>query len=736
MKADALNARNLFDGNVHYEIPVFQRPYVWDEENQWAPLWGDIIRVAEKVVTAGQDADALAHVGGHFLGAIVYESKPPVVGDVTRHLVIDGQQRTTTLQILIDAVQQVIAERGHEFMAEDLEGLILNKASVFKGRPERFKLWPSRYDQAAFSQAMDPEDEWAGEHRIIDAHRFFREEAETWLAGKPDPDGVVPPGSEEERVHALSSTLQHRLLVVAINLTGRDDSQLIFETLNDRGTPLLKADLIKNWVFKKGEQVGADVAPWPDRYWGDFDDDWWREEIIQGRHARSRIDIFLQYWLTMRLRDEVVTDDVFRRFTEHAGPLMTNAHASERLLAEMRNDANTFRNFAQLSEGTAEATFYSRVVETMELAATSPLLLWMLSENHQVPSDQRRIALGALESWVIRRTLLRFTMKDVNKMMVAILKRLDGVRVDHAGEAIRDYLAKQTADARVWPTDAYLKAHLPAVKLYGNVRQGRLRVVLEAVERNLRTEMHEDVGLPAGLQIEHVMPRGWRSHWDTVPVLSPEAAAERDHRVNVLGNLTLVTMKLNGSLSNRPWTDAEAQVVSGGGADAGKGKRSLLDKYSLLVLSKDLITEHPDAWTDEDIEARSRFLAEQVCKVWPGPPAHGMTEQPTVSELSDDDLRRRFDAAMRDVYVRAKREAGYDAKLYLRMLSEQGGLGTAKRLLATSSVSEGFVALWDRNRIDLAVENVVLRDEFETLFTDDEREVARRRLAEYGFDAG
>lgn len=747
MKADALNARSLFDGKVHYEIPVYQRPYVWNEEDQWAPLWDDIVRVAEKVVAAAQDTDALEKITGHFLGAIVYESRSPIVGDVTRHLVIDGQQRTTTLQILIDAVHQVIAERGHELMAEDLEGLILNRSTAFAGRPERFKLWPSRYDQAAFSQAMDPREGWVGEHRIVAAHDFFREEADRWMAGKPDADGILPPGSEDERVWALSSTLQHRLFVVAINLTGHDDSQLIFETLNDRGTPLLKADLIKNWIFKKGEEVGADVRSWPDTYWEDFDDDWWREEIVQGRHSRSRIDIFLQYWLTMRLRDEVVTDEVFRRFTEYAGPLMADVAAAEGLLAEMRRDANTFRNFAQLSEGSAEATFYSRIVETMEMAATSPLLLWMLSDNHNVPDEQVGIGLSALESWVIRRTLLRYTTKDVNRMMVAILKHLDSVPQGRSGESVRDYLAKQSADARIWPTDQYMKVHLPAVRLYGNVRQSRLRVVLGAVENNLRNEKHEDVALPSGLEIEHVMPQGWREHWDPVPRLSPEEAAERDHRVNGLGNLTLVTKKLNSSLSNRPWTDAEAQALGGGGPDAGKGKRSLLNKYSLLVLSKDLTAEHADAWTDEDIEARSRFLAEQVCKVWPGPPAGEPLDQQAnspiasgpigdghVVETATDALRRRFETAMKDVYARAKQEAGYDARAYLGMLAQYGGLGTARRLLATSSVSEGFVALWERKRIDLAVENVVLRPEFESLFTDEERDTARRRLAEYDFD--
>lgn len=167
MKADTLSPASLFDGKVRYEIPAFQRPYVWDEESQWAPLWADIVRVAERVVRADSD-NATAQIAGHFLGAVVYESKPPVVGDVTRHVVIDGQQRTTTLQILLDAIHQVLVERGHDDLAEDLEGLILNKASTFKGKPERFKLWPLRGDRAAFSQAMDPQP---GGTRRASTHR-------------------------------------------------------------------------------------------------------------------------------------------------------------------------------------------------------------------------------------------------------------------------------------------------------------------------------------------------------------------------------------------------------------------------------------------------------------------------------------------------------------------------------------------------------------------------------------
>ncbi|MFF4237812.1 DUF262 domain-containing protein [Actinomadura geliboluensis] len=631
MKADALSPRQMFDGKMHYEIPPFQRPYVWNEEDQWAPLWADVIRVAESYVLAIDGEAAVPH---HFLGAVVYEAKPPVVGDVTRHTVIDGQQRTTTLQLMIDAVQSVILDRGYEWLAEDLEGLVRNRSSAFRGKPERFKLRPSKNDRQAFIQAMEPKQGWVGEHRILAAHQFFSNEARAWITGDSDTDGSEPPGTEEERATALSATLQDRLFLVAINLTGHDDSQLIFETLNDRGTPLLKADLIKNWVFQQGERAGADVEAWSETHWVDFDDDWWRAEITQGRQQRSRIDIFVQYWLTMRMSDEVKTEQVFRVFTEYAGPHMADAESAERFLGEFRKDADTYRALTNLPADSPQGAFHSRVIETMELAATSPLLLWMISDNHKVPEEQIAVALGAMESWVLRRTLLRMTMKDVNRMMVSILRLLDRSDVDSAGDKVRDFLAAQTADARLWPSDDAMKTQLPHLKLYGYIRRSRLRVVLEAVERKLRTDFHEDLALSPKLEIEHVMPQAWHTHWNPEPRLGPEQTAERDRRIQTLGNLTLVTKSLNGALSNRPWTDTEAQGLTSGG-EAGLGKRSLLEKYSLLALSKELINHHPQAWTDDDIEARAAQMTNHLCDVWPGPPTRG--EPTNVTEKRDTD---------------------------------------------------------------------------------------------------
>lgn len=630
METHTRSPRELFEGKEHYEIPAFQRPYVWTEELQWAPLWDDVKRVAETYVKLKLKDSYVEPEIQHFMGAVVYESKKPIAGDVTRHDVIDGQQRMTTIQILLDAVHEVVQRRNHMDLAESLEELIINGSPRFRGKRERFKLWPSHADRKAFEFAMDHTTGQEIEHRIVDAHRFFLNEAQHWIAGIADDDGEVPPGDEFLRVEALSSTLQDRLILVAIDLTGHDDAQLIFETLNDRGTPLLKADLIKNWIFRKGEKLRADVSKWADELWAEFDGDWWRVEVRQGRLMRSRIDIFLHYWMTMRRQDEIKADQVFRVFTEHAGPYMESVKDAERLLNELRKDADTFREFSQLETNTPEGRFYSRVIERLDMAATTPVFLWLLSANHGISPEQRRTGLEALESWAIRRMLLRLTSKDMNKFAIAILKMLGSCDKDLAGMDLRDFLAGQTAETRRWPEALELRRDIPGQRVYGFIRQDRLRVILGAIEQHLRLKnsKYEAVSLPDKLEIEHIMPQGWRTHWDPEPKLDSDDAHNRDILVNSLGNLTLVTKSLNGSLSNRPWTDSDASDLVDGGLP-GIGKRNLLDTYSLLLLNKEILNNHAGEWREIDIWARSEFLVDVICEIW----RHPSEESPTAISL-------------------------------------------------------------------------------------------------------
>lgn len=608
-------ATELFEGRKHYVIPAYQRPYVWNEEDQWAPLWDDIVRVSESHLGVVPKAFA-----SHFLGAVVFEIVQASSAGITELHVIDGQQRITTLQVLLSAVKEILVARKHAEYAERLEELILNKQATYKGKPQRFKLWPSQANRGEFAHAMDRGEPTPNEPgQIQGARDFFKSEGVRWLSGRPDPDGVVPPGAEADRARELTETLAARLVVVAIDLTGDDDAQLIFETLNDRGTPLLKADLIKNWVFRHGQRLGADVDKWSRTIWEDFDTDWWREETTQGRMTRSRVDIFLHYWLTMRVREEVRQEFVFRAFIDYAEPLMSNAAAADSFLDELRKDADTYRNFDAIAADTPAGRFRTRVIEAMELAATTPIFLWVVSKNHRLPENQVESGLAAIESWAVRRTLLRQTSKDMNKLVVALLKSLTGVSASEAGEAIRTFLSQQTADTRKWPSDSEFIAGIPQLKMYGSIKQGRIVTVLSAVEEYKRSQSSKygAVTLPARLTIEHVMPQQWRDHWKSNPPLAPLQEAERDKSVHTLGNLTLVTQALNSSLSNRPWTNAEATGLTDGG-QPGNGKWSVLDGYNLLVLNKEIL-EHKVTWTEKNIADRGVELAKAIIKVWPGP---------------------------------------------------------------------------------------------------------------------
>ncbi|MCS4257097.1 hypothetical protein M2405_005414 [Rhodococcus erythropolis] len=102
------------------------------------------------------------------------------------------------------------------------------------------------------------------------------------------------------------------------------------------------------------------------------------------------------------------------------------------------------------------------------MAATMPLLMWIISDNHNVPDAQVQQALSALESWVIRRTLLRRNMKDVNKTMVSILGMLDESSTDTIGSIVAGFLAVQKSEARRWPTDEEMVAEVPNLRMYGN----------------------------------------------------------------------------------------------------------------------------------------------------------------------------------------------------------------------------------------------------------------------------
>ena len=254
MKADTLTVKALFQKEVHYVIPTFQRPYVWTQEKQWEPLWEDIRNLAERygdqlVVAEGKQALAEEKTGSHFLGAVVLQQLPTASAEIETRTVIDGQQRLTTLQLFVDAAQQVFEERNAQVEAERVKRLVLN---AYTTGDRGFKLWPTSLDQPAFRAAMT-NDAPTAEFRtslIVQAHDFFRFQIREWLAASLNDD------ARGRKIHGLETAIYGLIEMVVIDLGTGDDAHIIFETLNARGTPLRASDLVKNYVLQTATAIG------------------------------------------------------------------------------------------------------------------------------------------------------------------------------------------------------------------------------------------------------------------------------------------------------------------------------------------------------------------------------------------------------------------------------------------------------------------------------------------------
>ncbi len=204
----------------------------------------------------------------------------------------------------------------------------------------------------------------------------------------------------------------------------------------------------------------------------------------------------------------------------------------------------------------------------------------------------------------------------MGRFVIDLLEALEERSDESPGDVITSVLLESDSELSDWPTDAEVVKALGETPLYGAISQARMRMMLEALEDDRRTPLTEEAHCQRGLTIEHVMPQGWREHWQLAGLGHPEVeSAKRDSVVHRLGNLTLVNNRLNPSLSNRPWTDIESQERGLG----ENGKRSILDEHSVLLLNHQIVHENIDAWDEACIEARGKMLAQRIVHIWPRP---------------------------------------------------------------------------------------------------------------------
>jgi uncharacterized protein DUF262/uncharacterized protein DUF1524 len=634
LQAHTQTPAGIFGHHIRYVVPLFQRPYVWTEDDQWRPLWEDVRTLTERLLDAPAPTYGSPSMPPHFLGAIVLDQQSIPAGYIATRHIIDGQQRLTTLQLLLDAAQWVVEQYGAPIDAQALKVLVLNDANIAGHSDHVFKVWPTDRDQDAFRAAMGNATQVphaVAASKIVQAHFFFINQITDW-ANADVPDNVG------RRLNALVIALRDHLKIVAIDLEPGDNAQVIFETLNHRGSPLLAADLVKNLIFQIAQSDGADVQYLYDTYWKPLDGDYWRELVGQGRRYRPRVDLFLNHWLTMKLLSEVAGDRVFTDFRDH---VIAKRPVIADLLAELATHAQVYKEMENLAADSVEGVFHYRIIRALDSTVVSPFLLWILRwEPTDMPVQQRIKAIMSLESWMIRRALTRATAKDTNRMVLDLLRALNNDGPKRAGDTVETFLATQRADSRYWPDDEALRRVLDTQPLYKTLTRSRLRMLLEALEDSLRGPLGEGQKCPRNLTVEHVMPQAWREHWGADIDGDHSAGLRRDQLVHSLGNLTLVTGKLNPTLSNRPWTDDDVEAHG----QIGQGKRDHLLRHSQLKLNATLVAEHQAAWTEQKILDRGNDLIDRITTIWPRPAASVRPQQlwsPSSTDLvnytEDDD---------------------------------------------------------------------------------------------------
>lgn len=594
------------------KVPLFQRPYVWNQERQWEPLWSDVERVASRLLLRPAERQQ-----PHFLGAVVLQQVPTQAGLMMERTIIDGQQRLTTLQLLLDALHAQLAAVSAEAPALRIEPLIVN-AAPFRSSPEdQFKVWPTNRDRDAFMAVMaapppvqHDQLKLKGE-RMVEAHRFFSSQAHAWLLA----------GGETEvqrRASAIETAVRELLQMVVIDLALDENAQEIFETLNDRGAPLTAADLIKNFVFQRLSEAKADVQGIYERHWKDFETGFWEKEISVGRVLLPRSSVFLNHWLIAQTGQEIVAREVFSRFKQFCAD--ASSKMSE-IVERIHRSSIVYRDFilqAEKLDGAVDRLgLFGYRTSVLESEVIKPLVLVLLDPDKEpIAPDQLHRALDAVESWMVRRAILRANTKSYNQMVPEMVAELAQAR-QRCGDVIEGYLRRQESDNRNWPDDDQMRKEIAALPAYRRIGRSRLRMILEAVEDHLRgwTPTEGAIGgerVARGKHsIEHVMPRSWAANW-------PQALdgfvdeADRDQLLHTLGNLTLLNAPLNSKLSNAPW--------------AGEGgKRHSLEKHDVLFLNRDVLRRADPTWNDAKIRERTADIAEIVLQSWPTPPGHRST---------------------------------------------------------------------------------------------------------------
>lgn len=556
MKAEDTHVTNLLEGAKQFIVPIFQRDYSWGTKH-CQQLWKDVIRV-------GSDPK----VKGHFLGSVVYVAAEDNTATITRWLLIDGQQRMTTLTLLLIALRDQMnqvqgnGDGGDEVSTpEELDDYFLRNRHGKGDR--RHKLHLRRADHETLTALLDGKDiPDAASERVKENFLFLRD-----LVAQAD-------------VQTVYAGIK-KLVVVDVSLTrGQDDPQMIFESLNSTGVDLTQADLIRNFVLMRMDESSQTLL---------YEEHWQPIEQAFGRRYRTEFDKFVKDFLTLQMRPgtPLKAAEIYHEFRSFFSRTVEK-RGVEGILSDLRRFGTYYTAFSLGQEKQpALKEAFARLRSLVEVASPVVLTLYDYHERAKTLGIEEFIeAVELLESFVFRRSVCDMQTRSLGQIFASLAYR---ITESQPLLSLKVALYRQGKKRR-FPTDAEFREALETRDVYD------MRTCFYLLDR-LENFSKERIDT-SNFSIEHVMPQNedLRSEWRAM--LGSTWQAVQETWLHRLGNLTLTGY--NSTYSDRPFV--EKKTIAGGFND------------SPLRLNK--FIREQSTWDAMTIEQRGKLLAEKAISVW------------------------------------------------------------------------------------------------------------------------
>ncbi len=624
MKVDVYTIEKVLADPRCYLIPIYQRNYAWTIEFIES-FWEDTTSKAEVIQQEIVDFS-------HYLGALIIEliaDNPPIAKTPRVHIV-DGQQRLTSILLLLIAIREVAIKYDLTEVQNSVENYLTNKP---KSKDKdistvRFKLVPTISDRKMFhyfidnrfeaikekySEMFSTKKSFQNSPKLLQAYDFFYWEVLEFVKNPPFNDQLDSENSEthseskinliEDRLNLLLDLLLNHVKVVLITLEQNDDPQIIFECLNAKSEPLIAMDLVRNYIFFRANKEDISIEDLHKNYWLPFTEPWWGEKSGIARSNRPMIDHFLSHVLIAETGKNISIRNLYseyKKFTSSdENPRFQSVVDELKLLKQYAPYFETLEQRICIDESLARI---GKKFANWKVTTTYPIILQIM--NSDLEQEERNILLDLLYSYVVRRIVSGLTTRSFSNVFQSLANYF--LEVSPSERSFKEFFANRPGNGTRFPDDVEFKAGILNNSVYSNTFRSAINDLLCELELKSRHDQAEDVKLE-NLQIEHVLPQNWTRDWqfpkgEWVDNQSgTESAINRIKIINTLGNLTLIKGGLNSAAGNLSFVE----------------KKKLYHERGTLFLNR--CFNNKDKWDETDIRERGKKLAEMAIKIWRGP---------------------------------------------------------------------------------------------------------------------